>query len=543
MLCVFLSPTPQRSRMSLSIKAKGYLLAFSILTGFFINFFIVLFIFSSSKTEYGRLENTLNQESTLKSLLVSGLLFNSSRQVAFGDLTQAQPKQTMQRSLEGLKEELARLERLDKALYQTLSPSATAFLEQATLLYRLALENTPSTGEQNALALQRWRALRDAAETHGANLGEKAEQEKLSFHTLLKNAEVFIALLSLAGLIFFTLLIFFIMRSITRPIGEVNSVAKDLSAGEGDLTRRLLVTTQDEIGQSCQNINAFIAKIQTLVHQAKQLATENASISHELSATAQSVGSHTEKTTQVVAHTTQKALQTQKEIGIFVQEAQKNKEQMHLANNELLLAKNDMVQLAQNVSQAAHAETELSHRMEGLSLEAKEVKNVLVVIGDIADQTNLLALNAAIEAARAGEHGRGFAVVADEVRKLAEKTQHSLTQIHSTINVIVQSITDASGQMTRNAQEVQSLLAIAEQAQQRIGQAVNKVVAATKANEKSVGDFMNTGKEIETIASSIEEVNRLSSHNARSVEEISSAADHLGELTEQLNQKLDAFRT
>ncbi|MBE0497256.1 MAG: methyl-accepting chemotaxis protein [Campylobacterales bacterium] len=529
--------------MSLTIKTKGYVLALFIVVGFTANFLVVLSTFSSSKNEYNRLENLLNQESILKSLLVNGLLFNSSRQVAFSDLAQSQPKETMQRSLEGLKEELRRLERLDAPLHQTIAPAAHAFLEQATLLQRLALENTPASSAQNALTLKRWRELRDTVGANEGSISQKVAEEKASFSALLENAQLFISIFSLAGLVFFTALIFFIMRSITRPIYEVNAVAKDLATGEGDLTRRLLLASQDEIGQACHNINAFIAKIQILIHQAKQLATENASISHELSTTAQSVGGHTEKTTEVVEQTTQKALQIQKEIDVFVEEAQQNKEDMGHANQELLLAKNDMSQLANKMGQTAQAETALSLRMEGLSGEAKEVKNILVVISDIADQTNLLALNAAIEAARAGEHGRGFAVVADEVRKLAEKTQLALTQIHSTINVIVQSIADASGQMTHNAQEVQSLLSVTEQAQNRIGQAVSKVVLVTQANEKSVKDFTQTGKEIQNIASSIEKVNHLSSQNARSVEEISSAADHLGELTEQLNQKLNMFRT
>jgi len=152
-------------------------------------------------------------------------------------------------------------------------------------------------------------------------------------------------------------------------------------------------------------------------------------------------------------------------------------------------AQSNIENLNQNMNFQFESNSEVVNRLQSLGENTKDMKNVLGIISDIADQTNLLALNAAIEAARAGEHGRGFAVVADEVRQLAEKTQKSLNEVNVTINTIVQAVEEVNEAVGKNLEEMNKLVEISNYSYEEMNSAFDNI---TQINNLSNDDIENS---------------------------------------------------
>ena len=365
---------------------------------------------------------------------------------------------------------------------------------------------------------------------------EKSHDGVLWFETILIFAGV-------AAIVLAVVIAFYVSGFITKNLRTIQDAAEDLASSDGDLTKRIPVIGRNEIGALAQKINLFIDKVHNTIVETKSSGSENSSVAAELSATALEIGRRAEDEAALVADTSKTGEEVFEALQKAVTTVNASEKNVLEAAQTLERANRSISHLLNTINHTGAKESDLAQNITHLQEEANGVKEVLDIISDIADQTNLLALNAAIEAARAGEHGRGFAVVADEVRKLAERTQKSLSEITATINLVIQSINDISGEMQANAKDFEAAVTQVTEVEEEIVSVNGALTEAAQVSRESARSSNEIAQEMKDVIENMKNITEISTQNARSVEEIAGAAEHLSKLTEELSHRLELFKT
>ncbi|MGG5286131.1 methyl-accepting chemotaxis protein [Pseudomonas viridiflava] len=358
------------------------------------------------------------------------------------------------------------------------------------------------------------------------------------FKTQMWNAGIFIAGIVLVMILMLTL----IVRSIVRPLRAAVSAMGNIASGESDLTRTLETHGSDEITELGTHFNAFIAKLRNVVGQLQNSAVALGQASTDLGSNAEQAQNRSQQQSEQM----DLVATAVNEVTYGVQDVAKNAE--HAASemrNAESQAHQGQVNIDNSLRQIEHLSGTIGQAVEvmhTLSSESTQIGGVLEVISSIAEQTNLLALNAAIEAARAGEQGRGFAVVADEVRLLAQRTQKSTAEIQAMIERL-QRHSDAAVKVIGDSSRSSQLTI--EQANQA-GQSLSSISQALRnlngLNASIASATLQQSHVVDDINQNVTQAAQLSQSTALAAEQSTAASQHLRRLSEQLNDLLKQFR-
>ena len=353
------------------------------------------------------------------------------------------------------------------------------------------------------------------------------------------------ALITISSYLIFTIVIFIIIllisrgvnKSVTSSLEKINCVSSSL-----DLTCNIVVHGKDEISQISKALHLMIVAFRQTVNHTKNVSSNTSNESLKLSDVVKKLTTNSEET--------QKKIES---INILVEEVGAkldNVEESTITVTEDLDAtfgilgefSNKLGNVVNSIDEGSEHQQELVHKVASLTEQARNVKDVLSIISDIADQTNLLALNAAIEAARAGEHGRGFAVVADEVRKLAERTQKSLSEISANINLITQNVVEIAQETEETASNMQSISVSAQELISSSEETRENLSITKERSTQVMHESIYIATKTKSLISGMEDIITLSSQNSELRTDVNNAANSLALDSKELEAELSKFK-
>ncbi|WP_447977019.1 methyl-accepting chemotaxis protein [Candidatus Nitrospira bockiana] len=329
---------------------------------------------------------------------------------------------------------------------------------------------------------------------------------------------------------------------VVRPLVAMTHISRDIAEGEGDLTKRVPVNGKDEIAELGKWFNVFIEKLQGMIAKVAHVTDKVASASVELSATAEQMSKGAEGLT---TRTAQTATAVEEMNATVAEVAQNSGKAAGMAQETALTAKGGRDVVTETITGMQHisdAVTQSASIIAALGKSSDQIGEIVRVIEDIADQTNLLALNAAIEAARAGEQGRGFAVVADEVRKLAERTTKATKEIGDMIRQIQHDTKGAVASMEEGTQKVASGVTLVN----KTGEALAKIAEMVTQTSDMIRQIAVAAEEqsvaTQHIASDLENVAKVSRESAGGATESAKASHDLSLLANELQSIVGSFK-